>query len=77
MPLQDYLATLWERFGLIVGGRREEEWDDVEALGRWGLAVEPKALERNTDAFVDELVMMGLARRYPDDVAFVGDGHGA
>ena len=77
VPLQEFLATLWDRFGLVVGGRREEDWDDVEALGRWGLAVEPKALEENTDAFVDELVMMGLARRYPDDVAFVGDGHGA
>ena len=77
VPLQDFLATLWERFGLIVGGRREEDWDDVEALGKWDLAVEPRELEKNTDAFVDELVMMGLARRYPDDVAFVGDGHGA
>lgn len=77
VPLQEFLATLWERFGLIVGGRREEEWDDVDVLGQWGLAVDPEELKKNTEALVDELVMMGLARRYPDDVAFVGDGHGA
>ena len=76
IPLEEFLATLWERFGLIVGGRRGEEWDDVAALGRWGLSVDPEALKENTEALVDELVMMGLARRYPDDVTFVGEGHG-
>ena len=33
-----------------------------------------RSLVGNTEALIDELAAMGLARRYPDAVAFVGDG---
>jgi len=75
VPLEEFLATLWERFGLIVGGRRSDAWDDATYLARHGIALEYEDLAANTEALVDELALMGLARRYPDDVTFVGDGH--
>jgi len=77
VPLDDFLERLWQRFGLLLGGRRSDEWDDVAALERAGLAVDADILMQNTEAFVDQIVVMGLGRRYPDGVTFVGDGHGA
>lgn len=74
VPLDLFLQRLWDRFGLIVGGRRGDEWDDVKVLAERGLALESEDLVANTELFVDELAAMGLARRYPDHVAFVGDG---
>jgi hypothetical protein len=70
-----FLERLWRRFGLIVGGRRSEEWDDVTYLEEHGFAVSIDELGANTDALIDELALMGLARRYPDGVTFVGDGY--
>jgi hypothetical protein len=74
IPLEVLLERLWERFGLVVGGRRDDEWDDVEELASRGLPVDGPALAANTEAFVEELEAMGLAKRYPDGVTFVGDG---
>ena len=76
IPLEEFLERLWTRFGLIVGGRRSDEWDDAEVLETAGLPVNADTLMGNTERFVDELALMGLARRYPDGVTFVGDGHG-
>lgn len=69
-----FLERLWQRFGLVVGGRRSEEHDDGETLVRAGISLDYQDLVGNTEALVDELTAMGLARRYPDAVAFVGDG---
>jgi hypothetical protein len=77
VDLGEFLQRLWARFGLVVGGRRSETWDDAAYLERWGVAVDIDDLAANTDAFVDQLSLMGLARRYPDGVTFVGDGYGA
>jgi hypothetical protein len=66
---------LWNRFGLIVGGRRGQDWDDVDVLHRWRLGVDASALSENTEVIVRHLEGMGLARRYADNVTFVGDGH--
>jgi hypothetical protein len=77
VPLEEFLATLWQRFGLVVGGRRSDAWDDAERLAAIGIALEYDDLAMNTEALVDELALMGLARRYPDGVTFVGDGHAA
>jgi hypothetical protein len=76
IPLDEFLERLWVRFGLILGARRNDVWDDAEVLARAGLPVDADALTRNTEAFIDELSLMGLARRYPDGVTFVGDGYG-
>jgi hypothetical protein len=74
--LRVFLERLWTRFGLIVGGRRSGAWDDGAYLDRFGVPVEIDDLAANTEAFVDELALMGLARRYPDGVTFVGNGVG-
>lgn len=76
IPLEEFLERLWTRFGLVLGGRRSDDWDDAEVLERANLPVDADALMRNTEEFIDELAMMGLARRYPDGVTFVGDGYG-
>jgi hypothetical protein len=76
LSLDAFLERLWMRFGCIVGGRLTDEWSDASALANHGLAVEIDMLSENTERFVDELVEMGLARRYPDGVTFVGDTYG-
>jgi hypothetical protein len=71
-----FLERLWKRFGCVVGGRLTEEWSDADVLAEHGIDVEIEVLAANTECFVDELVAMGLARRYPDGVTFVGDSYG-
>jgi hypothetical protein len=68
-PLPEFLSTLWERFGLVVGGRGA---DDEAALRRSGAEVGPADLEGNSRAFVATLETLGLACRRPDGVAHVG-----
>lgn len=77
LPLEDFLCRLWERFGLVVGGRRSGGWDDAEVLHERGVSIDPDALVGNTEALVQQLEGMGLARRYADNVTFVGDAHAA
>lgn len=77
VTLEEFLERLWTRFGLIVGGRRDEDWDDAEYLARHNVSIDTPPLVENTQRLVDELVTMGLARRYPDNVTFVGDGYDA
>jgi hypothetical protein len=76
IEFDEFLERLWHRFGLIVGGRRSEGWDDVQYLEEKSIAVSIDELGSNTDSLIDELALMGLARRYPDGVTFVGDGYG-
>lgn len=77
LSLEVFLQRLWERFGCVVGGRLTEEWSDADVLAQHGIDVEIEVLAANTESFVDELVAMGLARRYPDGVTFVGDSYGS
>ena len=77
VPLETFLERLWSRFGIIVGGRRDPKWDDEEVLSRSQVFVDGASLVDNTERFVDELVAVGLARRYADHVTFVGDGYDA
>lgn len=77
VSLEDFLERLWLRFGFIVGGRRSHEWDDVAYLNEARIPVEVDDMIENTEAFVEDLVLLGLARRYPDGVTFIGDGYAA
>lgn len=77
IELDEFLERLWIRFGLIVGGRRNEAWDDASYLHEFGVPVDTDDLDVNTATFIDQMNAMGLARRYPDGVTFVGDGHAA
>ena len=70
-----FLERLWERFGFIVGGRRVASWDDSVFLRKQGLAVDIANLAENSDAFVGQLLLMGLARTHADNVTFIGDPH--
>ena len=73
LALDDFLTRMWERFGIVAGGRRSDSHGDAEVLARHGLHVDAGALEANTELLVIQLTAMGLARRYADNVAFVGD----
>jgi hypothetical protein len=73
VPLDDFLERLWRRFGLIVGGRRDDRWDDAAFLADRNLPIDTPELLENQERLIEELVAMGLARRYADDVTFVGD----
>lgn len=75
IPLTEFLERLWHRFGLLAGDRRNDDWDDGAYLHSHGIPVDPGLLRENTDALVAQLVTMGLARRYPDNVTFIGVGH--
>jgi hypothetical protein len=73
VSLPTFLGRLWERFGLLTGGHRSEAWDDVVALHNHGITIDAAALDENTEMLVTQLEAMGLARRYADNVTFVGD----
>jgi len=75
IPLHQFLDRVWERFGIIVGGRLNEQSGDHELLTENRIDVSQTDLEENTTAFVDNLVRIGLARRYPDNIAYVGKYH--
>ena len=68
-PLPEFLSILWDRFGIVVGGRGVA---DGAALRRSGAEVGPEDLEANTRAFVAALEALGLARNRPDGIAHVG-----
>ncbi len=74
IPLDAFLERLWRRFGLIVGGPRRRE-TDAAFLRRFNLDLDANRLVENTEVLVDLLSELGLARRYADDMTFVGDGH--
>ncbi|HWP36028.1 MAG TPA: hypothetical protein VNL18_00600 [Gemmatimonadales bacterium] len=76
LPLQDFLDRLWGRFGIVVGGRVSIEPTDLELLRGSGIDVDTSALGANVERFVEQLAAIGLARRYADNVTFVGDAYG-
>lgn len=77
VPLDDFLQRIWERFGIVVGGRRNEVWDDAAVLAANRIAVDSSSLTMNCEALVDELAAMGHARRLSDNVTFIGDAFDA
>lgn len=76
VPLHDFLDTLWIRFGLIVGGRVTESGGDHRLLLDHGIDVSQSDLDSGTGAFVEQLVQIGLARRYPDNITYIGSYNG-
>lgn len=72
ISLPDFLDRLWETYGIIVGGRTVNGSGDHELLARCGVDVSRNDLELNTNTFIDHLVQIGLARRYPDNISYVG-----
>ncbi len=75
IPFEAFLDRIWERFGLIAGGRVGTHPTDLELLQSIGIDISPTDLHENSLSLVDHLVDIGLARRYPDNVAYVGKYH--
>lgn len=66
---QDFLDRLWQRFGIITGGRNEDEL----LLEQAGIPrVGSKYLRQNSEAFLRRLEEQGLAKRLADSKALVG-----
>lgn len=72
IPFNAFLDCLWERFGIVVGGRMGDGDSDHELLSGRDIDIGQADLEENTKGFIDHLVEIGLARRYPDNIAYVG-----
>lgn len=72
IPMDEFLLNLWERFGIVVHGALKEDLVVHEQLVEAGIDVSPTDLKENRDALIEHLVDIGLARRYPDNVAYVG-----
>jgi len=71
VPFDEFLHNMWHRFGIVVQG----ELDGASAhdqLLEVGIDVSPTDLKENREAIIEHLVEIGLARRYPDNVAYVG-----
>ncbi len=68
MAYQEFLALMFERYGLLVGGRQE----DVEILMESGIgSATVQDLRRNSQAFRQQLLSLGWARQYADGVLMV------
>jgi hypothetical protein len=68
MPYRDFLSLLYERYGLLTGGRPE----DSDVLLRAGIdQVTVEDLRENSLALRQQLVAMGWARTFADGVMFV------
>jgi len=70
-----FLEVLWRCFGLVVGGRTNGADSDAALLAAVGVEVGPDDLASNTEDLLAHLVELGLARRYPDNIAYVGHFH--
>jgi len=68
MTYQDFLSLMFERYGLLVGGRPE----DVGILMDNGIgSATVQDLRRNSHAFRGQLLSLGWARQYADGVLMV------
>lgn len=76
IPMDEFLLNLWRRFGIVVQGEIENGLSVHEQLVGHGIDVSPTDLKENRDALIEHLVDIGLARRYPDNVAYIGRYNG-
>jgi hypothetical protein len=71
VPDQEFLDALWSTFGLLTGGRP----DDALILRDASIEVGFEELNNNWDDMVTRLADIGLARRYPDNISYIGRFH--
>ena len=69
---REFLDQLWNIFGFVTGGRP----DDALLLEDVGVQVSFEELNSNWDSLVTRLSKIGLARRYPDNISYIGRFHG-
>jgi hypothetical protein len=77
LEYRDFLDALYNRWGIVAGGRPE----DGALLAAAGAEVDSASLAQNSERFLSRLEALGLARRLADSVAVVGvmegeQGHG-
>jgi len=72
ISLEEFWARAAARFGVLCGARGRADIDD---LSRWGVRkVSPSHLAQNSRAILEELIRMGHAHEYADDIAMVRGG---
>jgi hypothetical protein len=73
-PVSDlqFLDEVWRTFGFVTGGRP----DDALLLQDAGIEVAFEELSSNWDRLVSRLADIGLARRYPDNISYIGRFNG-
>lgn len=70
IPEAAFWERAWQSFGLMSGALGTT---DAQRLSRWGIRqTTPTALRENGRALLSELVRMGHAREYADDIAMIG-----
>lgn len=77
LPLHEFQQRLWERFGMVLGTRQDDDGGDHALLVSHGIEVSKTDLDANVETFVDHLVQLQLARRYPDNITYIGRYHHA
>ncbi len=75
IPMHEFQQRLWERFGMILGTRHDDGGGDHGLLVSHDIEVSKTDLDANAEAFVDHLVQLQLARRYPDNITYIGRYH--
>ena len=72
VSMEEFWDRAWQRFGIIVGARSSL---DASRLTRRGIRqVSPNQLTRNAREILAELIRMGHAREYADDIAMIRTG---
>lgn len=72
ISMEEFWDRAWQRFGIIVGARSSH---DASRLSRRGIRqISPSQLSRNASAIHAELIRMGHAREYADDIAMIRTG---
>lgn len=75
IPIEDFWDRAWERFGVVVGARPEQ---DARRLLDWGIRqVSSVDLAYNARQLLAELIRMGHAHEYADDIAMIRVGGSA
>jgi hypothetical protein len=68
VPDRKFLDELWRTFGYITGGRP----DDALLLEEAGIEIGFEELVGNWEQLLSRLTNIGLARRYPDNISYIG-----
>lgn len=72
VSMEEFWDRAWHRFGIVVGARSSL---DASRLARRGIRqVSPNQLARNARDILGELIRMGHAREYADDIAIIQTG---
>ena len=69
---QVFLKRLWENYGIIVGGLRNDDFNDFDHLIEKGFDLDQEDLKNNRQNFLNILKSYGFAKSFHDDLDIVG-----